>query len=66
MKTLGVVDLDSPSAINIYANSFENKDAISDIITDYNNSVAEEDAISYTDYVALLMSGITTIINAIS
>ena len=66
MKTLCVVDLGSPSAINIYANSFENKDAISDIITDYNNSVAEEDAISYTDYVALLMSGITTIINAIS
>ena len=66
LKKLGYVDKDSPSAINIYASSFENKDQISACIDDYNAGAAEDDQISYTDYVGLLMSSITTIINAIS
>ncbi|MBR5343228.1 MAG: ABC transporter ATP-binding protein/permease [Oscillospiraceae bacterium] len=66
LKKLGYVDLTNPSTISIYANSFENKDAISQEIQKYNDSVAEEDRISYTDIVALLMSSITTIINVIS
>ena len=66
LRLLGNVDKDSPAAIYLYASSFENKDGISDFIADYNNSVDEEDKIDYTDYVALLMSSITTIINAIS
>ena len=45
---------------------FENKDQISACIDDYNAGAAEDDQISYTDYVGLLMSSITTIINAIS
>ena len=66
LRKLGYVDLESPSTINIYASSFENKDAISKAIQHYNDDVAEEDKISYTDIVALLMSSITTIINVIS
>ena len=66
LKKLGYVDLDNPSAINIYASSFEAKDNISAAIEHYNASVPEEDQISYTDVVALLMSSITTIINVIS
>lgn len=66
LKKLGYVDKDSPSAINIYASSFENKDQISACIDDYNADAAENDQISYTDYVGLLMSSITTIISAIS
>ena len=66
LSLLGYVDEDSPSAINIYAASFENKDEISALITEYNKSVAESDEINYTDYVALLMSSITLVINAIS
>ena len=66
LKKLGVADLDKPSAINIYAVSFEAKDNIADIIADYNKTADEADQISYTDYVAILMSSITTIINAIS
>ena len=66
LKKLGYVDLDSPSVINIYASSFEAKDNISVAIEHYNESVPEEDQISYTDVVALLMSSITTIINVIS
>ena len=66
LKMLGYVDLDRPSTINIYASSFENKDAISKAIEHYNDSVSAEDQITYTDLVALLMSSITTIINVIS
>ena len=66
LRKLGYVDLESPSTINIYASSFENKDAISKAIQHYNDDVSEEDKISYTDIVALLMSSITTIINVIS
>jgi len=63
---LSAVDLKTPSSINIYASSFEAKDKIAEIVESYNDSVAEQDKISYTDYVAILMSSITTIINAIS
>ncbi len=66
IRTLGYVDLESPSIINIYAATFAAKDTIADIIADYNEGVSEADKINYTDYVALMMSSISTIINAIS
>ena len=66
LKTLGDVDFDHPSAINLYAATFADKDAVADLIEQYNDAAAEEDRIEYTDLVALLMSSITTIINAIS
>ena len=66
LKSLGYVDLDDPSTINIYASSFEDKDSISKAIKDYNDRVGEDDRITYTDIVALLMSSITKIINVIS
>ncbi len=66
MDILGKADFDEPSTINIYAKSFEEKDRISDRISDYNDGAAEEDQIHYTDYVALLMSSITNIISGIS
>ena len=67
LELLGYVDLESPSAINIYASTFAEKDQIADKISEYNASVASsEDEISYTDYVALLMSSVTDIISGIS
>ena len=63
---LGNVSLDSPSAINLYCDTFENKDRIAELITEYNNGVEEEKQINYTDYVALLMSSVTTIVDAIT
>jgi len=63
---IGCLDLDSPSAINLYASSFENKDFIVDMIAGYNDSVDESKKIAYTDYLGLMMSSITTIINAIT
>jgi len=66
MKKLGYVDLDSPSTINIYAATFEDKDIIADLIEVYNEGVEDEDEISYTDVVAIMMSSISNIINVIS
>jgi putative ABC transport system permease protein len=66
IKLLNAVDLDEPSSINIYATTFEAKDEIAKIIAEYNKNVPEEDQISYTDFVAMLMSSVTTVINAIS
>ena len=63
---LGAVDLDSPFTINLYASTFENKDIIVESIDKYNNSVPEEQKIAYTDIMGILMSSITTIINAIT
>lgn len=66
MTTFGVVSLDAPSSISIYTDSFENKEAISDCIEYYNSTANEEDQISYTDYIGILLSSITTIIDVIS
>ena len=66
LALLGVSDLDKPTAINLYPKDFEAKDKIADVIAKYNEGKAEEDKIVYTDYVGLMMSSITTIINAIS
>ena len=63
---LGYIDLESPATINIYASSFENKDIIVDAIKDYNKDVEELKQIKYTDYLGIMMSSITTIINAIT
>ena len=65
-ETLGLVDKNDPSAILLYAATFEDKDAMAERIEQYNKSAAEEDVITYTDYVALMMSSITIIINIIS
>lgn len=66
MTDFGVVSLDAPSSISIYADKFEDKDAISASIDAYNITATQENQITYTDYVGLLMSSVTTIINVIS
>jgi len=66
LVTLGKLDLDSPATINIYASSFENKDVIEQAILDYNEGKDELQQIVYTDYVGLIMSSVTTIIDAIT
>ena len=66
MTAFGVVSLDAPTSIALYCDSFENKDNISDCIDNYNKTAKEENQITYTDYVGLLLSSITTIVNVIS
>lgn len=66
MESFGVISLDAPSSIDIYADSFEDKDEISKCIDEYNKNAGDEEQITFTDYVGMLMSSITTIINVIS
>ena len=66
LTELGYVNLNKPSTINIFATSFENKDIIEDAIVKYNNRVEDLEKITYTDYIGIMMSSITTIINAIT
>lgn len=66
LKSFGKISYDAPSSIAIYTDSFENKDAITECIAQYNTTADEEAKITYTDYVALLTSSITSIVDVIS
>ena len=66
LSDMGVVSLDAPSSIDIYADTFEAKDGISQCIEDYNNTAGDNDRIVYTDFTAMLMSSVTMMINSIS
>jgi len=63
---LGYLDLASPASVNLYATTFESKDVIEEVIAEYNEGRSETSKIQYTDYIGLMMSSITTIINAIT
>ena len=66
LSKMGVSDLESPSTINIYPKDFESKDAIMKLVDEYNEGLDEKEQIKVTDYIGLIMSSVTTIINAIS
>ena len=70
LKVLGVVDPETPSRISLYPVDFAAKEALVDLINDYNREKTdagqEEAVINYTDYVGLIMSSVSTIINTIS
>ncbi|MBQ1818246.1 MAG: ABC transporter ATP-binding protein/permease [Clostridia bacterium] len=70
LAALGVNDPDSPSSVVLYPIDFESKDAIKAAIDEYNEAVKaageDEKTITYTDYVGILMSSVSTIINVIS
>ena len=66
LTAFGNLDLDDPAAINIYPTSFDNKDRISALIDEYNAGVDETKKITYTDYLKIMMSAITLILDAIT
>lgn len=70
LQTLGYVDFDQPSEIDIYPADFESKEEVINILDDYNarmeNEGKEEQVITYTDIVGTLMSSVTDIIDIIS
>ena len=66
MTSFGKVSYDAPSSINIYTDSFEAKESVSDCIADYNQTVDEDHQITYTDYVKLMTSSLTSIVDVIS
>ena len=70
LAMLGVADINTPQSIYIYPKDFESKDIIADEIAKYNESKTadgkEESTIKYTDYIGLLLSSVSTIIDIIS
>ncbi len=66
LKKLGIADIDNPSAILLYPIDFESKEAIEDIISTYNEGKSEDEQITYTDFVGMMMSSISSIIDMIS
>lgn len=70
LKKLNYADFEEPSSINIYPKDFEGNEAITKILSEYNNKMKEEGkedkVISYTDMVGTLMSSVTIIIDVIS
>lgn len=70
LELLGVADLAKPTGISIYAKDFDSKEIITQFITDYNTAKNDEgkseDVINYTDYVGMMISSVSTIIDAIS
>ena len=62
-QTLGVVDVENPSAISIYPKDFDSKDAINAILDDFSKTQSK---LTYTDTIALMLESVTTIVNAIS
>ena len=66
MTAFGVVSVDAPASIALYCDSFEAKDRITACIDEYNQGATEENKITFTDYIGLLLSSVTTIVNVIS
>lgn len=66
LNKIGYIDLDKPNSILIYPKDFDAKDVIKASIEQYNEEQIKDDKITYTDTVAMLMSSVTTIVNAIS
>ena len=66
LEKLGVADVDDPFMINIYPVDFESKEIIVKKINEYNSGKEEKEKIQYTDFINVMMSSVTTIIDSIS
>lgn len=66
ISKLGIADLEDPDMIAIYPKDFDSKEEITAIIDEYNKGKNEEEAISYTDLVGIMMNSVSSIVNVIS
>lgn len=66
LAAFGVADPDTPSLISVFPKNFEAKNGIENFVKEYNQTVEEDDRIIYTDYVKMMMSSITSVIDVIS
>ena len=66
LRSLGMVDKSSPSSISLYSDSFEAKEALTDAINRYNSTADADKKITYTDFVSLITSSVTNIVNVIT
>ncbi len=70
LEKLGYSTFDSPSMVCFYPKNFEAKEKLAELIDYYNNRVKEdgheEMQIKVSDYIGVLMSSITTIIDVVT
>lgn len=70
MTKLGVVDYDKPTAVMMYVSSFEDKEKLTDLISDYNtmkkDQGKESDVLTYNDLIGTMLKSVTNVINLIS
>ena len=70
LTTLGYADEADPISVKIFPRDFEAKERVLDHIDTYNKQVKaaghDEQAISYTDYMGIIMGSVTDIVNTIS
>ena len=70
MDLMYACSLEEPSSISLYCASFEDKEALTAALDKYNDEQSaaghDEKVIRYTDYVGLLMSSVTDIVDIIS
>lgn len=70
LTTLGYADEADPISVKIFPRDFEAKERVLDHIDAYNKQVKaaghDEQAISYTDYMGIIMGSVTDIVNTIS
>lgn len=70
LTTLGYADEADPISVKIFPRDFEAKERVLDHIDAYNEQVKaaghDEQAISYTDYMGIVMGSVTDIVNTIS
>lgn len=70
LTTLGCADEADPISVKIFPRDFEAKERVLDHIDAYNKQVKaaghDEQAISYTDYMGIIMGSVTDIVNTIS
>lgn len=65
MTKLGYSELAKPASINLYCAEFADKDEITKLIDKYNADYPDSE-ITYTDYIGIMLSSVTKIINAIT
>jgi len=67
---LGYQDIDDPTMISFYFNSFDSKENFIDFVDKYNDKVKNngnnEDEIKYTDTTGILMSSVKKVVNTVS
>lgn len=66
LTKLGVVDYSTPTKISLYASSFDGKEKLSDLITDYNKKQTKNNVITYNDFIGTMLSSVTSVVNIIS
>lgn len=66
LTKLGVVDYSNPTKISLYASSFDGKEKLSDLITDYNKKQTKNNVITYNDFIGTMLSSVTSVVNIIS